>query len=190
MPTFATLLLNQAPLLYGTKCLEIFAKKEKKKKRRSHEELNITLASLHKQKSSQVLLEYIQRLILFQTTYCCIFPTHNLSSYCKGLKKLLPCTAREKVYKDEHSTVSCYFYSWYSEWWKILEGNGQQLKKHLLLPCTAGEDEVIIHKWLVDDISKSMPLQHLSTYRGLVSLIQRFHFRGLQFGNDKKVSTI
>ena len=60
---------------------------------------------------------------------------------------------------------------------------------YLYLNCTAGEDEVIIHKWLVDDISKSMPLQRLSTFRGLVSLIQRFHFRGLQFGNDQKVST-
>ena len=113
-----------------------------------------------------------------------------MSNYFKGLKKLLPCITREKVYKDECSTVSCYFFSWYSEWWKILEGNGQQLEKHLPLPCTVGEDEVIIHKWLVDDISKSMPLQCLSTFRGLVSLIQRFHFRGLQFGNDKKVSTI
>ena len=34
------------------------------------------------------------------------------------------------------------------------EANGQQLDKNSLVPSIVGKDEVIIHKWLVEDISK------------------------------------
>ena len=88
-------------------------------------------------------------MTLFHTTYCCIFTSQNLPSYCKDLKcycinKSL--TLGKQVYEDEHSII-------------LVTSdhdlaNGQQLHENSLVPSIVGKDEVIIHKWLVEDISK------------------------------------
>ena len=108
----------------------------------SHEQLSITLAALHKQKSDPSLT-WIHLAILWHhsklpttvSSHHIIYPaTAKVWKVTASVKALHRWKARWVLHSP------CYFYSWSSKWWKMQEANGQQLDKN---PPTTGKDEVV-----------------------------------------------